>query len=149
VSARDGRGLEALRAHLHGSRTVLAGHSGVGKSSLLNALEPELRLETGALRRGDLRGRHTTSRAAWLRLPGDAVVVDTPGVREITTGPVDPALVDQVYPDVATHAQACRFRDCWHGQEPGCAVRTAVAGGELSPLRLASYQKLLQDIEPD
>lgn len=148
VSARAGIGLDALQAHLRGSRTVMAGHSGVGKSSLINALQPELRLETGTLRRGDQRGRHTTSRATWLRLQGDAVVVDTPGVREITTGPVDPALIDQVYPDVAALAQGCRFRDCRHRQEPDCAVGAAISAGELAPARLASFKKLLQDIEP-
>jgi ribosome biogenesis GTPase len=148
VSAHEGLGLEALREALRGSRTVLAGHSGVGKSSLLNALEPELRLETGALRRGDQRGRHTTSAATWLRLQGDAVVVDTPGVREITTGPVDPALVDEVFPDLAELAQGCRFRDCRHDQEPACAVRAAVSAGELARTRLDRYKKLIQDIEP-
>jgi len=149
VSARDGTGLEALREHLRGARTVLAGHSGVGKTSLVNALEPELRLQTGELRRGDKRGRHTTSRSTWLRLAGDAIVVDTPGVREITSGAVDPALVAEVYPDVAERAQDCRFRDCRHTREPACAVRAAVEAGELPAQRLASYQKLLEDIDPD
>jgi ribosome biogenesis GTPase / thiamine phosphate phosphatase len=146
VSARTGAGLAELRAVLGGSRTVLAGHSGVGKSSLLNALEPELRLETGAVNARDGKGRHTTSRALWCRLPGDAIVVDTPGVREIATGPVDPALLGEVYPEIAEHAESCRFRDCQHDREPGCAVRQAVEAGALPPTRLASYRKLLAEL---
>ena len=96
TSATEKRGLEALRGALAGARTVLAGHSGVGKSSLLNALEPELRLETGDVRERSHKGRHTTTRASWIRLAGGAVVVDTPGVREIASGPVPVELLDQV-----------------------------------------------------
>ncbi len=147
VSARTGAGLEELRRVLRGSRTVLAGHSGVGKSSLLNALEPELRLETGEVSPRDGKGRHTTSRALWCRLPGDAVVVDTPGVREIATGPVDPALLGEVYPDIAARGEQCRFRDCRHDREPDCAVRDAIEQGELPAARLASYRKLLAEVE--
>ena len=146
VSARSGAGLAELRALLSRSRTVLAGHSGVGKSSLLNALEPELRLETGAVSPRDGTGRHTTSRALWCRLPGEAVVVDTPGVREIATGPLDPALLGEVYPDIASRADACRFRDCRHDREPGCAVLQAIAEGTLPAARLASYRKLLGEL---
>lgn len=145
VSARTGAGLPELLALLSRSRTVLAGHSGVGKSSLLNALEPELRLETGAVSaRG--KGRHTTSRSLWCRLRGDAIVVDTPGVREIATGPLDPGLLDDVYPDIAGAAHECRFRDCQHDREPGCAVLAAIERKELPAARLQSYRKLLGEL---
>jgi ribosome biogenesis GTPase len=146
TSARTGAGLPELRAALAHSRTVLAGHSGVGKSSLLNALSPELRLETGELRR-DQRGRHTTARATWLELAGQAVVVDTPGVREIATGPIDPELLAAVFPDVRELAASCRFGDCQHGSEPDCAVRQAAAEGKLAPARLARYERLRADVE--
>ncbi len=146
VCAKTGQGIEALRSELAGSRSVLAGHSGVGKSSILNAMQPELRLETAPLSRKYGRGRHTTASATWIRLPGDAVVVDTPGVRAIATGPVDPELLREVYPDVEERAATCRFRDCAHGSEPDCAVRAAIESGELRPARLASYRTLLDEI---
>jgi ribosome biogenesis GTPase len=146
VSARTGQGIEALHRALVASRTVLAGHSGVGKSSLLNALHPELRLVTGELRR-DARGRHTTSRATLHRLAGDAIVVDTPGVREVATGPVEPALLERVYPDVAGLAAGCQFRDCRHDREPACAVRRAAEQGELSASRWEGWRRLVREID--
>jgi len=145
VSAETGAGLAPLLHHLADSSTVLAGHSGVGKSSLLNALEPELRLETGTLTSSG-KGRHTTTRSIWLRLPGNAVVVDTPGIKEVASGPVDPRLLEEVYPDLASHAEQCRFADCRHDREPECAVRAAVEAGELPALRVESYRKLLDEL---
>jgi len=147
VSARTGEGLDRLREQLADSRTVLAGHSGVGKSSLINALDPALRLETGELRERDKKGRHTTSRATWYRLGPESVVVDTPGIRELATGPVDARLLDLVYPDVAEHAAGCQYRDCRHTREPDCAVRGAVERGDLASQRLASYCKLLREVQ--
>ena len=145
VSAERGTGLAELRAALTRGVTVFAGHSGVGKSSLLNALEPELRLETGEVSAKWDRGRHTTSRAAYLRLANGAIVIDTPGVREIGTGPIDPESLGAVYPDIALLAADCRFRDCRHGTEPGCAVRRAVEEKRLRPARLAGYHRLLEE----
>jgi ribosome biogenesis GTPase len=145
VSAVQGTGLAELRAALAQGVTVFAGHSGVGKSALLNALEPELRLETGEISAKWDRGRHTTSRAAYLRLANGAVVIDTPGVREIGTGPIDPDSLGAVYPDIALLAAGCRFRDCRHRAEPDCAVRRAVEEKRLRPARLASYHRLLDE----
>jgi ribosome biogenesis GTPase len=146
VSAKTGQGLEALRASLARSRTVLAGHSGVGKSSLLNALEPELRLETGALRRKGGRGRHVTTSSILLRLPDGAEVIDTPGLREVAPPRLDVASIDRIYRDVARVAEGCRFRDCRHGEEPDCAVREAAGLGGLHPARYAGYRKLIAEI---
>ena len=143
VSAASGAGLEALGRALADGTTVLAGHSGVGKSSLLNALQPELRLETGEISAKWDRGRHTTSRSTWLRLRGGGVVIDTPGVREIGTGPVDPDELGAVYPEIALAGVDCRFRDCRHDTEPGCGVRAAVEAGRIPAARLASFQRLL------
>jgi len=147
VSAARATGLDGLRAALAAGVTVFAGHSGVGKSSLLNALEPELRLETGEISAKWDRGRHTTSRAAYLRLANGAVVIDTPGVREIGTGPIDPDSLGVVYPDIALLSAGCRFRDCRHRAEPDCAVRRAVEEKRLRPARLASYHRLLEESE--
>lgn len=148
TSAVRETGLEELRGRLGHSRTVLAGPSGVGKSTLLNALEPELRLETAEVRRRSRKGRHTTSGATWFRLPGDAILVDTPGVREIATGPVAPELLDEVYPDIARLAPDCRFRDCRHEREPDCAVLAAIERRELHPGRLLSFGRLRDEIRP-
>jgi ribosome biogenesis GTPase len=147
VSANSGTGVAELRAALVRSRTVLAGHSGVGKSSLLNALAPGAQLQTGELRKRDQRGSHTTSRAHWIEIDGQAVIVDTPGVREIATGPIDPQLLEAVFPDIRELAQACRFGDCHHEREPQCAVRAALEQAELAPARLARYRRLRADVE--
>jgi ribosome biogenesis GTPase len=148
VSAARGLGLAALRAALADSTTVFAGHSGVGKSSLLNALEPELRLETGEVSAKWDRGRHTTAQAVYLRLAGGAIVIDTPGVREIGSGPVDPELLGLVYPDLALLGANCRFRDCRHRTEPDCAVLAALAEKRLPAARLASYHRLIEELDP-
>ena len=144
VCATRGDGLEALRPALRGARSVLAGHSGVGKSSLVNALRPELRLATGRVTRHG-RGRHTTARSEWIQLEPGSVVIDTPGVRSIAGTPGAIALIDRVYPDVARHAAGCRFSDCAHAAEPGCAVRAAAEAGELSPARLSAFRRLAAD----
>jgi ribosome biogenesis GTPase len=149
VSARTGQGLEALRKRLEHSQTVLAGHSGVGKSSLLNALQPELRLETGDVVARTGKGRHTTRRSILIRLPGEAIVVDTPGIRELASGALDPALIERAYPDVATLAPGCRFRDCRHRSEPDCAVRAATEAGTLPALRYAGYRDLVDQVESE
>ncbi len=146
VSAHTGDGLAPLREHLRGTRTVLGGHSGVGKSSLLNALEPELRIEIGALSTAG-RGSHTTTRAVLFRLPGDALVVDTPGIRELETGALEPELVIGIYPEIERAAQACRFRDCRHDREPSCGVRDAVEQGSIPASRYASYRRLVDEVE--
>ena len=146
VSASERRGLDALREQLAGRRSVFAGHSGVGKSSLLNALEPRLRLETGPLSRKSGKGRHTTTHAVWLELGEGAVAVDTPGIRELATGPVDPDLLDRAYPDVLAPAGECRFRDCRHLREPDCVVRAAVERGDVSAARLRGYHKLVAEL---
>jgi ribosome biogenesis GTPase len=119
---------------------VLLGSSGAGKSTLTNALLGDAVQATGAVRADDSRGRHTTTTRSLHRLPGGACVIDTPGLRGLAPD-IDAAALADSFDDIRTLAAACRFRDCTHHSEPGCAVRAGVA-----PDRLANYHKLLRDI---
>ncbi len=142
VSALSGAGLDALRAEIGAGETLaLVGSSGVGKSALSNRLlGAEIQLE-GEIRASDERGRHTTAHRELFLIPGGGLLIDTPGVRELGLWSSDgagPAGFD----DVEARAAACRFRDCAHDGEPGCAVRRAIEDGELDPERLGAYLKL-------
>jgi ribosome biogenesis GTPase len=140
ASAVTGEGLDEVRAHLAPGRTVVfLGSSGVGKSSLVNALAGEPLLATSAIREDDARGRHTTTRRQLLRV-GDALVIDTPGLRELALADTD-GLAD-AFDELDAIAAGCRFNDCRHDGEPGCAVRTAMIDGRLAPERLEAYRKL-------
>lgn len=142
VSAISGSGLEAVACHLAPGRTaVVLGPSGVGKSTLVNALLGEERQVTRAIREADGRGRHTTTHRELIPLPSGALLVDTPGIRSLELLDADDG-VDLVYGDIETLAEACRFHDCRHRDEPGCAVRAAVDDGSLDGGRLAGYRKL-------
>jgi len=142
VSAKAGLGLEALIARLSGRRSLLAGQSGVGKSSLLNALAGEALRATGTLSTGSGEGRHTTVSSAILRTPWGEIA-DSPGVRDYAP-PVAPAKqVQHGYPEIAALAGQCRFHDCLHLREPQCAVRAAAESGAVDPRRYESYRRLL------
>jgi ribosome biogenesis GTPase / thiamine phosphate phosphatase len=132
----------ALEQVLLPARTLaLLGSSGVGKSTLLNRLIGRSAQSTMAVRRSDGRGRHTTTHRQMFRIPGGALVIDTPGLREIQLHG-DRELPDDAFPDVAALAPLCRFRDCQHDRQPGCAVEAAVEAGRLAPNRLDSYLRL-------
>ena len=147
ISATAGDGLESLSARLGpGSTSVLIGPSGVGKSTLVNALLGEDHLATGTVRAGDDKGRHTTTRSEMIRLPSGACLIDTPGVRELGLW-LNAEAVDAAFADIEGFAEACRFGDCTHSGEPACAVVEAVAAGELPSSRLASYHKLRREAE--
>ena len=140
ASALTGEGLEAVRRHLGLGRTVVfIGSSGVGKSSLVNALAGEALLEVSAIREDDSRGRHTTTRRQLVRLH-DGLVIDTPGLRELALADGDG--LDEAFGDVEAIAAGCRFSDCAHRSEPGCAVRAALADGTLDRARFEAYRKL-------
>ncbi|MDR3051909.1 MAG: ribosome small subunit-dependent GTPase A [Oscillospiraceae bacterium] len=145
ASARDGRGIPALRQCLAGRISCFAGQSAVGKSSLLNALFG-LQLPTGALSQRTARGRHTTRHAQLLRC-GDALVVDTPGFSLLELwDTLPPEELCAYYPEYEAQAAQCRFQPCLHDREPGCAVRAAVGDGRLSPDRWARYRDLLREV---
>ena len=145
ASAATGAGLDELRAYIGPGRTVgFIGSSGVGKSSLTNRLLGRAAQAIGGLRE-DERGRHTTTARHLIELDGGGVLIDTPGMREL--GLLDDAGgVEASFADVAAFAEHCRFRDCAHAGEPGCAVAAAIASGELPAARFASYRKLLAEI---
>lgn len=145
VSAQTGEGMEALAAWLAPGLTfALLGSSGAGKSTLVNALAGRELMATGAVREDNSRGRHTTTYRELVRLPGGALVLDTPGMREF--GLLDAgAGIASTFEDIEVLAARCRFRDCRHGDEPGCAVRAALEAGELDPGRWRGFDKLRRE----
>ncbi|HXQ46709.1 MAG TPA: ribosome small subunit-dependent GTPase A [Caulobacteraceae bacterium] len=146
VSAVTGEGMAALAAQLEPGETgVLVGSSGVGKSTLVNALAGEDLMATAEIREDDARGRHTTTHRELIRLPSGALILDTPGMRELGLLDADEGL-DATFADIEALAGNCRFRDCAHGSEPGCAVREALQTGVLDPGRWKSFQKLRREL---
>jgi ribosome biogenesis GTPase len=148
-SARTGEGLDRLQSRLAGSTAVLVGQSGCGKTSLLNALVPGIALATGASRASDGKGRHTTTASSLHALAHGGFLIDTPGVRQWGLWDAGGEALEAAFPDVFALAASCRFRDCAHGGEPGCAVRAAVARGDLAASRLVSYERLRAGAEED
>jgi ribosome biogenesis GTPase / thiamine phosphate phosphatase len=142
VSAATGQGLEPVRELLTAGTTLaVVGPSGAGKSTLVNALAGEERQRTAAVRDDDSRGRHTTTHRELVRLPGGALLIDTPGIRSLgVAGAADG--IDTAFADIADLALTCRFSDCRHAGEPGCAIAAALSDGTLSADRLASHRKL-------
>jgi len=143
ISALTGDGVPSLeRDHLPPGRTaVVLGSSGAGKSTLVNALVGSDRQRTSAVREADSRGRHTTTHRELVRLPGGALLIDTPGIRSLGVAGASDGL-DPAFSEIADLAAGCRFRDCRHDGEPGCEVRAAIEDGRLDPDRLASQRKL-------
>lgn len=146
TSARSGEGLEELRAALMGRESVVTGPSGAGKSSLLNALEPGLGLRTGELSARVRRGKHTTVSAVMVPLAGSGYLVDTPGFSEVGLWGLAPRDLAHCFPEFRPLVEQCRFPDCSHTHEPGCAVLGAVGGG-VSADRHETYRTLLAEIQ--
>ena len=145
VSAHTGYGLNRLGAYLQpGNTVVFLGSSGVGKSSLVNALAGEEIMAVSAIREDDSKGRHTTTHRQLIRLKNGVMIIDTPGMRELGMWEVSQGLSD-AFSDVEQYIGRCRFSDCKHEREPGCAVKAAIAAGELDIARWESYQKLSEE----
>ncbi|WP_406537904.1 ribosome small subunit-dependent GTPase A [Fibrobacter sp.] len=144
VSVKSGNGLEVLRNELVGKSSVFSGMSGVGKSTLINELVPHAELRTGDVRERDGKGRHTTTSSSLFDFPGGGYVIDTPGIRSIGLMDMEPETLAKIFPgffedDLFT----CKFSNCKHLKEPGCAVRAAVESGKISEARYASYVRIL------
>jgi ribosome biogenesis GTPase len=140
--AKSGQGVEELRERLAGKVSALAGPSGVGKSSLLNAIQPGLGLAVKEISQAFDKGRHTTSVRELFPLEGGGYVADTPGLRSLALWDTEPEELDGYFPEIAPLVEHCQFNDCNHKSEPGCAVRAAVEAGTVSPQRYDSYLRL-------
>lgn len=147
TSVKQDRGLAELRDALTGRVSALSGPSGVGKSSLLNAVYPGLNLRVGEISISVQKGRHTTVGADLHPLPEGGYVVDTPGLREVGVWGLDPAQLDSCFPEFRPYIGECRFGDCTHRVEPKCAVRGAVEAAEVSAARYDSYLRLREELE--
>ena len=147
TSVKTGEGLETLKAAMLGKASVVTGPSGVGKSSLLNAIQPGLQLRTAEVSRRIRRGRNTTVSSVMLPLDGGGYLVDTPGFSEVGMWGVDPRSLADCFPDFRPFLGDCRYGDCRHRREPGCRVREALEGGAIAADRYESYLALLEELE--
>ena len=147
LSVPDGVGVGELRETLTGQRTLFVGHSGVGKSTLLNCFQPSLGLRIGEVHPKTGRGRHTTTAALLVRLPRQTEIVDTPGFRSFSPWGVSPEEVANSFPEIRARLGECRFADCGHDAEPDCAVIGALERGEISRHRHQAYLKLRREAE--
>jgi len=152
TSAKDGSGIDAVREHLNGKIAAFTGPSGVGKSSLLNRIKPGLARQVKQVSNYHAEGVHTTRDSTLIKLDDKpfyeaTYIADTPGMRNLSVYDIEPEELDAYFIDIAEHVENCRFRDCTHTNEPGCAVRKAVEEKKISHRRYRSYLKLREDLE--
>jgi len=146
TSAKTGAGVEALADMLTGKATLVVGQSGVGKSSLLNVIQPDLHLKTTEVSRATEKGRHTTTTAIWLKLDRGGAVVDTPGIRALDVAMIPLNELEMHFVEFTEHIPRCKFPNCAHIHEEGCAVKAAVEAGQIDRNRYESYVKLFYDL---
>jgi ribosome biogenesis GTPase len=147
VSAKTGEGVTALHDTLTGKLSVFTGPSGVGKTSLLNAIEPDLGRRVSAISQATTKGRHTTRYSELVPMAEGGYIADTPGIRAVSPWDVEPQELDGYYIEIAPHVAQCKFPDCTHTHEPDCGVLAALQRGEISPERYDSYVRLRQELD--
>ena len=147
VSVKDNIGIDAVVAQLKNKTTLISGHSGVGKSSLLNSILPELKLHTQDVSGWSGKGLHTTTFAEMYDLPLGGAIIDTPGLREFGLVDISKQELSHYFPEMRSRLNDCQFNNCLHINEPGCAIKDAVAAGEISEDRFVSYYGILETIE--
>lgn len=146
TSARTGEGLEDLKMYLQGRVSVLAGPSGVGKSTLLNAILPGISLKTGEISVKPRSGKHTTRHVELIPLPGGGLVADTPGFSSLHLPDIKPGELSGLYPELASRGAGCRFSGCLHYKEPDCEVKLAAESGEINSFRYSQYIEFLEEL---
>lgn len=145
LSARTGEGMDRLRALLQGKRTLLSGNSGVGKSTIVNALVPDAGARVGQVSQSHHTGTHTTTFSEMFDLPGGGAIIDTPGIKGFGTIDFEREQVSHYFPEIFAESRLCRYGNCTHTHEPGCAVMQAVAESRISQSRYASYLSILDE----
>jgi len=150
TSALKGTGIGQLKECIHGKTVLFSGHSGVGKSALLNAIEPSLNLRMGEVSEWSEKGKHTTTFAEIFPLPSsEAFLIDTPGIKEFGMVDIKPEELGHFFPEIRSRLHGCRFNTCTHTHEPGCAVKAAVDDGSISDERYTNYLGILSQIQED
>ena len=147
ISVLEDDGLEALRAILKDKTTLIAGHSGVGKSTLLNALVSGLDLKTGDVSTYANKGTHTTTFAQMFEIDETSKLIDTPGIKELGLVDMDPSEISHYFPEMRAYLGECKFNNCLHTNEPGCQVQTAFDEGKIEASRYHSYLSILEDYD--
>jgi len=147
TSVITGEGMEDLKARLAGKTCILFGPSGVGKSSLINVLNPDADLRVGEISDRTDKGMHTTTWVEMIRLVGGGRLIDSPGIRVLDLTGVSPENLTEHFPEMTRDLRRCRFSDCWHRTEPGCEVKAALERGEIAPSRYDSYCRIMDSLE--
>ena len=142
ISAKNAENIDFLRAEIAGKQVVISGHSGVGKSTLINTIDPELDLRTGEISKAHQQGQHTTTFAEMHKVKSGGYIIDTPGIRAFGIVDLDKAVISHYFPEMRERLNECRFHNCQHLNDPGCAIKAAVEEGEIFESRYMTYVQL-------
>ena len=147
ISAVNSKNIDFLREEIKGKQVVISGHSGVGKSTLINKIDPELDLRTGEISKAHQQGQHTTTFAEMYKVRSGGYIIDTPGIRAFGIVDLDKAVISHYFPEMRARLNECRFHNCLHLNEPGCAIKSAVEDGEIFESRYMTYVQLMEEDE--